>query len=435
MSSLYQKHVHDEILKYSTAHVEEVPSLQNLLFEAELSSSSTSHPLDTCFDGRKVVRCTTLGSVEGGLSCAINRLLVTLDDHSKMTVILKTGDGPSKALQKQLKLYREAQFFGSDLFQRLKTALDKAGFPNALPKIYLSGFNESTGEKGIVMEDLSPPPTNTGEETLPGCIQAGWLFGPGSPLNWKHIDEIQRIASHATSARDIVQMTWELCAIWHSIFWKDETLLLNSHWLKGISIIKSEFETTANMLTQVWATHYEPFLHTDKYRLTERLVNIIRASLRQLSFERAQEMLQNRQHYTLTHGDWHPGNTLYRLTNQELIIVDFECVGVGSGPQELAQFLISHMDILERRTCEINLLQRYYKTLIENSDSHVPKTYSFEQCLAEYVSGGTERWIFYVVMSPTWGSSVEQIQYWIDQLSAFVDDHKVTEHTVGMPRL
>ena len=50
-----------------------------------------------------------------------------------------------------------------------------------------------------------------------------------------------------------------------------------------------------------------------------------------------------------------------------LILLDWENVGVGSGPQEIAQFLISHMDPGLRATVESEVLQEYYHSLISRN--------------------------------------------------------------------
>ena len=50
-----------------------------------------------------------------------------------------------------------------------------------------------------------------------------------------------------------------------------------------------------------------------------------------------------------------------------LILLDWENVGVGSGPQEIAQFLISHMDPGLRATVESEVGQEYYGSLISRN--------------------------------------------------------------------
>lgn len=45
--------------------------------------------------------------------------------------------------------------------------------------------------------------------------------------------------------------------------------------------------------------------------------------------------------------------------------LDWEMVGLGSGPQEVAQYVISHMEPSTRRECEKELLDAYYDQLIE----------------------------------------------------------------------
>jgi len=77
------------------------------------------------------------------------------------------------------------------------------------------------------------------------------------------------------------------------------------------------------------------------------LLGVIEASLSKISWENF--VLSNKSlKWTLVHGDFHPANVLIRGDGQ-LLIVDWEQVGVGSGPQDLGQYAISHMPPTTRR--------------------------------------------------------------------------------------
>jgi len=69
-------------------------------------------------------------------------------------------------------------------------------------------------------------------------------------------------------------------------------------------------------------------------------------------------------------------------------LIDWEMVGIGSGPQELGQYIISHMDPMERKLFERELVER--RTSKE-------KCCSWEFCWEEYKIGGVERWIWFLV--------------------------------------
>ena len=48
-------------------------------------------------------------------------------------------------------------------------------------------------------------------------------------------------------------------------------------------------------------------------------------------------------------------------TDFDLILLDWEMVGVGSGPQDIGQYMISHTAPEERRANEKMLVEHYYK--------------------------------------------------------------------------
>jgi hypothetical protein len=112
--------------------------------------------------------------------------------------------------------------------------------------------------------------------------------------------------------------------------------------------------------------------------------------------------------------------------------VDFEMVGLGSGPQDIAQYLISHMSPDKRRECEHRLVRDYYFHLT-GGDLH-PRDYSLEQCWADYRHGGAERWVWLLLLLTTMCPD-SMVQYFHDQLMAFTADHCIDETNVGMPRV
>jgi hypothetical protein len=115
-------------------------------------------------------------------------------------------------------------------------------------------------------------------------------------------------------------------------------------------------------------------------------------------------------------------------------MLDWEMTGVGSGPQELAQYLISHMAPSQRRRCERALVREYYDTLLVTPGSRVcGDAYAFDQCWREYVCGGSERWMWFVALLASMCPAA-MTQRFVDQLWAFCVDHDVTPDNVGQPR-
>ena len=118
----------------------------------------------------------------------------------------------------------------------------------------------------------------------------------------------------------------------------------------------------------------------------------------------------------------------------QVVLLDFEQVGVGSGPQDLGQYLISHASPETRRGIEARgAVEAYYEALC-GLNVGVAATMTLEQCKAEYVAGGAGRWLWFLpvlnAMCPP-----PMTQYFHDQLLAFLKDHNITPETVPMPRV
>ena len=126
-------------------------------------------------------------------------------------------------------------------------------------------------------------------------------------------------------------------------------------------------------------------------------------------------------------------------------LVDWEVVGVGSGAQDIGQYMMSHMAPAARRLCEDRLLKVYYDKLqatiasrVVDSADVVPDgcrgDYTFEKCKREYVYGGVERWMFLLIILAGMCPNNMQ-QYFLNQVEAFALDHGVTAESIGMSRL
>ena len=163
------------------------------------------------------------------------------------------------------------------------------------------------------------------------------------------------------------------------------------------------------------------------------------ASFRKVDWGSFQARLKN-MHWTLTHSDFHPANCMWipgpsASDPGYLKLLDFEVVGFGSGPQDLAQFLISHMDPTLRKSCEEQLVREYYDELCQApAVAGAASKFTWESCWDEYVRGGSERWIWLLailsVMCPP-----KLTQYFHDQVASFLKDHGVTASSVDMPRV
>ena len=155
------------------------------------------------------------------------------------------------------------------------------------------------------------------------------------------------------------------------------------------------WEASQDMVRTFWKTHLaaekestEPIIHWD-----DTLRKAVEKAVASISWEAQLKRLNVDGHYTLVHGDFWPGNVLWMTKKRDAIkLLDWEMVGLGSGPQDLGQYVISNMDPVERKECERELIEAYHQEL-QNQSIDV----TFEHCWREYQVGGIERWLWFLV--------------------------------------
>lgn len=141
----------------------------------------------------------------------------------------------------------------------------------------------------------------------------------------------------------------------------------------------------------------------------------------------------------MVHGDFHPANMMWKpipsydktKASGLIYFLDWEMVGIGSGPQDLAQFFISHVSSETRRICELKLLREYYEALNETITND---RFSWEDCKRDYSHGGAERWIWLLPLLAEMCPD-KMVQFFHDQLQQFLEDHNLNASNIGMPRV
>eukprot|EP00993_Chasmostoma_nieuportense_P003196 NODE_3931_length_872_cov_6.479195_g3776_i0.p2 GENE.NODE_3931_length_872_cov_6.479195_g3776_i0~~NODE_3931_length_872_cov_6.479195_g3776_i0.p2 ORF type:complete len:165 (-),score=42.02 NODE_3931_length_872_cov_6.479195_g3776_i0:72-566(-) len=129
--------------------------------------------------------------------------------------------------------------------------------------------------------------------------------------------------------------------------------------------------------------------------------------------------------HTLVHGDFHPWNII--CAGERMVLLDWEMVGVGSGPQDLGQFMLN-LDPLFRQQHERQLVEGYHACLT----THMDTPPSWEACWCEYCFGAAEHWVW---MFPFLAAMPDRaVQFFHDQLDSFFRDHAITEANIGQPR-
>ena len=360
------------------------------------------------------------------------KLSISFEDPSRQEVSLVIKQVPVTDLDhsKMLGLSREALFYQS-LAPRLLSA-------KILPKVYYSYGDMTSGAKLILMEDLSTD-----------YVDSGILFGPGNPNNWtRNLPTLTAKAYCADqrppTSQEVSQQTFLAIAKVHATFWKDESLLSHSYlrcaeWAQGQN--KASWEASQGYIQGIW----------DNLQRTQQLDTVIQwdplvwacvtKAMDGISWDAQLERIHiARGHWTLVHGDFWPGNVMVSskgvgdgitAKKMDLKLLDWEMVGIGSGPQDLGQYILSNMHPSQRRQCERSLLEAYYSELIRCG----VKDLSWEDCWKEYKVGGVERWLWFLVyfIGQT-GPLLRWAQFFHDQIASFVADHEITVDDIVQPR-
>jgi hypothetical protein len=348
------------------------------------------------------------------------------------TVVLKRLTQPAKlAVSRALGLTREAHFYQ-------QCPLDAHLLPS-LPRVYFAWADDETGERWVFMEDLAAD-----------GVQLGQLFGPGNPNNWElhRSGELERLQQRilsatapdaATALASISHHVFRVLAGVHASCWNDPRLASRS-WLRSGSWyfqpdapgVQEQWTTTMRSAWEHWET-YQQQGPLDESIWPPELVTMMTAAFDRATF--ANFLVFSRETpFTLVHGDCHPANMMWLPHAAEpLKLLDWEMVGVGSGPQELGQFVISHLEPGLRRQLEHQLVRSYYDELLARRPELVDR-YLFSSCWSEYVAGGLGRWLWFLA----WLSTVmgpDHMRFFCAQVLAFMNDHQITPASVPLPRI
>jgi aminoglycoside phosphotransferase (APT) family kinase protein len=359
----------------------------------------------------------------GGLSAEIKFLDILLQDGKKLRVVVKAGEATDQ--RAKLGLAREALFY-NELSQQLVDA-----------KIPLKFFAESTMETGEMFALL---------EAVEDCVPAGTFFGSGNPNNWGVKHKLDELCAGNPTAVEVTTQAFQLYARLHGRYWKDETLK-DKAWLRAVDWMNGQNEVTwreaQSMQSTGWSKIKEQITSgTATIQWDPHLVACLDVTFAKVAAETAFATYVERMStnpFTLVQGDCHPHNLLWSKQRTEdacLRVIDFEMVGVGPPGQELGQFVISHMEPDVRRQCEDDILRAYYeelqRVLLSRGMESEGKSYTMEDCVSDYVSGGVGRWAWFI---PFFAGSPAMAQYFHDQLAAFLKDHVKNPEDSPMPRV
>ncbi|KAL3922835.1 MAG: hypothetical protein SGILL_001990 [Bacillariaceae sp.] len=354
--------------------------------------------------------------------------LTFADPANNKTLIIKQVSESGKPLSQQLGLAREALFF-NQLASKVKFNRKGDDDTECIPKVYYSWGDMASGSKIVVMEDLSND-----------YLDSGILFGPGNPNNWKRdlpakIAEAYPSPAKAPSSAEVANETFLAIAQVHATFWKSKDLLKDEYsWLRGANWVngndEASWKASQGLIQGMWASIADTI--DDKITWDPLVKSILTKAMDGISWEAQLERLNaNGANYTLAHGDFWPGNVMISKKNvHDLKCLDWEMVGVGSGPQDLGQYVLSNMDPQERRDCEAEVIRNYHNEVVR-----LGVDLSWEECWKEYTIGGLERWLWFLVyFCGQSGPLLSWAQFFHDQVKEFVHDHGIKPEDVTQPR-
>ena len=359
------------------------------------------------------------------------------DDAVPLTLIIKQVPSSGRPLSQQLGLAREALFY-NQLAPDIQQGSDNNN--KLLPTIHYAWGDMTTGSKVVVMEDLSQQ-----------SVDSGIFFGPGNPNNWNRDlpAMVARVGSQPPSAGHVASVTFQAMARIHATFWcRNDLLNDKNEWLRGHSWLlgkgKESWEASMGLVRQCWNTNLEREQRggepgTLKWDPLVRAT--IEAAIQGISWQAQTDRLHTKGQWTLVHGDFWPGNIMWMINNSnntssgdEIRFLDWEMVGLGSGPQDLGQYILSNMDPAERRACEHDLVQAYFQEL-KRCDADNKIDLSWEQCWREYKIGGLERWLWFLVyFVGQEGPLLDWAQFFHNQIASFMHDHEISPSDISQPR-
>lgn len=367
-------------------------------------------------------------------------------------VVKATRDSDSsRATTKQVGLNREARFARDMALQKLicpDTPQDTM-FP-----FFIGAHNDDeVGSKVVVMGDLTlntaaklnlPDGTPIPFEARYNGVQAGYFFGGTSVHNWGKDLAAITAGFPGVTERDVSIRAASEAANLHGNFWRVSPIRLSDlkdpeadvsgerPWLRASDwILKGENQASYQIYTDLAVNAWKKFLaanETNDVKVAPQLAAMMDVVLGNSSFQRFTELMHKGPcGYTIVHGDFHPANTMVVSLGEgkwDLVLLDWEVVGVGSGPQELGQFLISHTSPASRGPYFKEMVSTYVRdfTATVGPDTVAP---SEADITHELVYGGLGRWVWLLAYIAGSGAPAVVTQFFHDQVWHFMEEHGV----------
>jgi thiamine kinase-like enzyme len=211
--------------------------------------------------------------------------------------------------------------------------------------------------------------------------------------------------------------------------------LLQHSWLRGSGWLQGKdeasWEASQDLIRQIWKKQSTTAAAAAAIRWDPLVHEAVDKAVQGISWSAQLERLNKEGLWTLVHGDFWPGNVMWPTSKQKgkLKLLDFEMVGLGSGPQDLGQYVLSNFHPSERRACERELVQTYWQE-IQKQGVDV----TWEYVWHEYRVGGVERWLWFLVYFLGQEGHADWAQFFHDQIAGFMQDHSLTASDMTQTR-
>lgn len=217
------------------------------------------------------------------------------------------------------------------------------------------------------------------------------------------------ILSHQVDPFAAAKLCFEKVAVLHAAFWGQHEELVTkypflkaSDWIQGRGQARWELGIAA--LRAQWQ-HLLQLIRTQKtsVRWSETVIVAVESKLDATSwmaFQHEIVALREKRLLTLSHGDFHGGNVLLHLTEQNeldprrVTFVDWAEIAVWDPAVDCAQFAISNFTIKFRRDHEAALLDAYHANLVAHGVSNYHRSLLDQQ----YRTGGIDRWLSMLIL-------------------------------------
>lgn len=256
-----------------------------------------------------------------------------------------------------------------------------------------------------------------------------------TPLNFVFGNQIWGLPAPVEPPRDQVEAlknVYTVTAKHHAAFWKNPELIQRD-WMKAALWYQGKerqhWEYAVESTRKHWESAKAKAANPDSgFKIDPKLRSIIDKTLEKTNWNDFQEHIHSNP-FTLCHGDYHASNMfIYRKpgsTTDIPVWFDWSEIGPYEPTTDLAQMLISDVKPEVFTAHSKELVRTYYDALIKNGVSE--KEYSWQTCWNAFCRGGCERWIWVLCLLTDFPLPGSAMQYFHDQLLAFINHHCPTE--------